>query len=128
MLDTLYIPQLHQRRQDLLSRMTKWRTPLVSQLRYDTHVTTADTIVRRLREGETSTTSLVWLSPQTFPDTIAPFPQPEDDYDDNDNTEEAGRESDLDSLYTDAEVVDTEEVLLGDFISETVSDEEGKKV
>lgn len=111
-----------------MSRMTKWKTLLVSQIRYDSHVTAANAVIQRLHVDDTSLTPLTWVPIQRFTEETLGLAslQQDDDADEFDRRSE-GRDSDLESLYTDAEVVDTEEALLDDFVGEIAEDEEGKR-
>ena len=74
--DTVYLPQLLQRRQEHCSRMSKWQTPLVSQSRYDVHFDTVTRLLEDLVHAGAPPVSLQWISPETC--NIELFDSPED--------------------------------------------------
>lgn len=88
--------------------MVKWQSPLVSQLRYNAHLQSADTIIRQLHECDNTLATLTWLPPQILDVGTLELAEVHDE-----NTD------DLESLDMGTDHHDTASALLNDLLSDS---------
>lgn len=114
--DASYITMLVQRRQEHVTRMVKWESPLVSRARYEIHLKTSQKHVERMRQQGAPEVSLAWLPPATCQEQVL---QLQDDY--SDVEDDWLSISDPDEA---AHGLDPEECLIGDLLTDVWDEEQ----